>query len=466
MKEKNTKISLSKVTSKKTDDRPPESLDSDIVEQGHVKKGAPEEASVIQKDVLDPGLLDDLDLHKKFQSTRSSIVVVAAIVSLVVGTISGMAGGRYLGPWLDARLGSAQTQFSGTEIRRVELDENSAIIQVVKEANPAVVSIIISKDLPKVQQYFFDPFGDFFGSTPSAGSGGTEKQQVGAGSGFIVSSDGLILTNKHVVADQQAEYTVITSDGKKYIAKVLARDPLNDLAVVKIDATNLATLQFGSSDSVELGQRVIAIGNALGEFSNTVTTGVISGKGRTISAGNGSGTVEELQAVIQTDAAINPGNSGGPLLNLAGQVVGVNTAIDSFGQAVGFAIPSDEGKKVVEDVQKYGKVLRPFIGVRYVILTPESAKAQGISADHGALIIRGDTSADVAIVPGSPAQKAGLAEGDVILEINGEQITSDHPVSSAIRSLKPGTQIILKILKGGKDTKEVLLTLGEASGDK
>ena len=211
-----------------------------------------------------------------------------------------------------------------------ETSQEESTIKVVNDASPAVVSIIITKDLPVIEQYYINPFPDspFNFQIPQYRQKGTQKQEVGGGTGFIISENGMILTNEHVVADTEADYTVLTNDGKKYPAEVLARDSVRDLAIIKIKEADRSfpTLKLGDSDSLQIGQTIIAIGNALGEFRNTVSVGVISGLGRTITAGGG-GTVETQEDVIQTDAAINPGNSGGPLLNLKGEVIGVNFAM-------------------------------------------------------------------------------------------------------------------------------------------
>ncbi|MBI4193433.1 MAG: trypsin-like peptidase domain-containing protein, partial [Candidatus Colwellbacteria bacterium] len=210
------------------------------------------------------------------------------------------------------------------------LDYEEMVMKAVEKASPSVISIVISKDLPVLEQCPYDPFGDIFGDDPFGGAGfkfyrpcdtgKREKKKIGGGSGFIVSSDGLIVTNKHVVQDAGADYTVLTNDGKKYDASVLARDGARDLAILKINAAGLPVLTLGNSDALKLGQSVIAIGNALGEYRNTVSVGVVSGLGRTVTASGSGGFTETITGVIQTDAAINPGNSGGPLLNLRGEV--------------------------------------------------------------------------------------------------------------------------------------------------
>jgi serine protease Do len=271
----------------------------------------------------------------------------------------------------------------------------------------------------------------------------------------------LILTNKHVVSNTSASYTVITSDGKKYNAKVLAQDPANDLAIVKIDIQNAPFLKLSDSSQLQVGQHVIAIGNSLGQYQNTVTSGIISGIGRSITAGSDTGGSENLSGVIQTDAAINPGNSGGPLLNIEGTVVGINTAIDQQGQLVGFAIPANEIAKALASYQKNGKITSAFLGVRYIIITDDIATQQNLPRNYGALILRGQNMTDFAVAPGSPADKAGVVENDIILEINGQKIDQDHPLSSLVSDFSPGDTVTLRVYHKGNE-EDVKVTLGES----
>ena len=335
---------------------------------------------------------------------------------------------------------------------------------MVKKVTPAVVSIIISKEVSVAQPndiFNLGPFSFDMGGGNSDGNTNapTQQQTVGGGSGFIISPDGLIVTNRHVVDDTSATYTVVLSDGSKHDAKVLARDTAIDLALVKIDGKNLPTLTLGDSDTLQLGDTVVAIGNALGEFSNSVTRGIVSGMNRTITAGDVDGS-EVINQAIQTDAAINPGNSGGPLLNLAGQVVGVNTAVSEQGQSVGFAIPINIAKQSIESVQKFGRIIRPYLGVRYVILNADISKQNQLPFSYGALVSRGTDPGQVAVVPGSPADKAGIMENDIILEADGVKIDEDHTLVSAIVNKKVGDTIGLKIYHKG-DTKTVTVTLAE-----
>lgn len=341
----------------------------------------------------------------------------------------------------------------------------AAVIDVVKKATPAVVSIVITKDVPILERSFDNFFGDPFSSPfgfpmPHMQQRGTQKQEIGGGSGFIVSSDGLIITNRHVVSQADAEYTVFTNDGKKYDATVVARDPVQDLAVLRIKTSNLPFLQFASSDALQVGQSVIAIGNALGEFQNTVSVGVVSGLARSITAGDGQGASEQLSNVIQTDAAINPGNSGGPLLDLHGTVIGVNVAVAQGSENVGFALPGNLARSVVESVQKTGKIVRPFIGVRYIPVTPALKEKNNLSVDYGVLVSRGETVEDLAVVPNSPAAKAGIVEGDIILEADGKKLTNETSLSSLIAAKNVGERVSLKILHHGQE-KMVEVTLDE-----
>ncbi|OIO49894.1 MAG: hypothetical protein AUJ39_00120 [Parcubacteria group bacterium CG1_02_42_13] len=351
------------------------------------------------------------------------------------------------------------------------IDYEEAVINAVDEGSKSVVSIVISKYLPVIEQCPYDPFSNlppemkqFFGggfefSQPC--QKGTKLEKVGGGSGFIVSSDGLILTNKHVVVDTKAEYTVITHDGNKYEAKVLARDPVQDLAIIKINATGLKPAKLGNSDSIKLGQTAIAIGYSLGEFSNTVSVGVISGLSRTITAsGAGIGT-ETIQGVIQTDAAINPGNSGGPLLNLKGEVIGVNTAVASGAENVGFAIPINQAKKDIQSVKTSGTIKVPYLGVRYLVITPELAANEKLPVNEGALIKASDENA--AVLSNSPAAKAGVKAGDIIMEINGEKLTTDKPLGNVIQKYNIGDVLTLKTRRGDA-VLELYATLEERPG--
>lgn len=350
---------------------------------------------------------------------------------------------------------------SSISLYKPVIDYEQAVVAAVEKASPAVVSIIVSKDLPVIEQCPYNPFSDlppefrqFFGeqfefSQPC--QKGTKRQEIGGGSGFVISQDGLIVTNKHVVSDKEASYTVLTNDGKKFEAEVLARHPSLDIAVIKIKPlaeSVLSVVSLGDSDSIKLGQTAVAIGNALGEFRNTVSVGVISGLARTVTA-QGGGSVETIEGVIQTDAAINQGNSGGPLLNLKGEVIGINTAMVSGAQNIGFALSINQVKKAIESVKGTGKISVPYLGVRYFKITPELAKKENLSVENGALI-RGNEESP-GIIPDSPAKKAGLQAEDIIVELNGEKIDQDHSLAYLIQKYNVGERITLKILRDGKE---------------
>lgn len=355
---------------------------------------------------------------------------------------------------------------------------NEALVEgSVEHANPAVVAITISKDVPKYTtsyQQQTDPFAQLFGDNSPFGNlnfqipiqtpNGTEKQQVGAGSGFLISPDGLIVTNKHVVADKSADYAVYLSNGKKYTATVLARDSVLDVALVKITASGLPYLSLGNSGSLKLGQSVIAIGNALGQFQNTISVGVVSGLSRSITAGDGGGMSEALDHVIQTDAAINPGNSGGPLLDLSGNVIGVNTAIVQGSQNIGFALPINSIKSVIDSVRATGKIVRPYVGIRYQAITPEMKDANNLTVDYGVLVKAGANKDELAVIPGSPADKAGILENDIILEVDGVKIDADHDFAQTIRAKKVGGSVVFTVLSKGTQ-KKVTVVLSAAPQD-
>jgi serine protease Do len=418
------------------------------------------------------------------QKKSLKFLIMVILCSLIIGGLAG-AGSSYLFLQNLDKLGLAQKENGGLKFEKVEKvveqDIESATINVVKEAQPSVVSIIISKKLSQLNAMTLpqDLFNQFFGGSPfeleipnqiqpnqaTPKSNGEQLQEIGGGSGFIISDDGMILTNKHVVADAEATYTVVTNDGQKYLAKVLGRDSVNDLAVIKIEAKGLKPLKLGDSDKIEIGQTVIAIGNTLSEFRNTVTRGVISGVNRRVEASGFSGFSEILEEAIQTDAAINPGNSGGPLLNLKGEVIGINTAINQAGQLVGFAIPINEAKQVISSIQKYGKIVRPYLGVRYILLDDQIAKANDLKINYGALVISGRSASDLAVVPGSPADKAGIVENDIILEVNGTKINENHSLSRLLSNYNPGDEVSLKIWHKGEE-KTVKVKLVERPEEK
>jgi len=356
---------------------------------------------------------------------------------------------------------SAPAATSAVPLYKPTVDYEEAVVNAVEKASPSVVSVIVSKDLPVIEQCPYSPFSDlppefqqYFGeqfqfSQPC--QKGTKLQEIGGGTGFIISKDGLIVTNKHVVADALASYTVLTNDGKKYDAEVLARHPSLDIAVIKIKAplSGFPVITLGDSDSIKLGQTAIAIGNALGEFRNTVAVGVISGLSRTVTAGGEGMGEETIEGVIQTDAAINPGNSGGPLLNLKGEVIGINTAMVSGAQNIGFALPINQVKKTIESVKKTGKISTPYLGVRYLMINSDLAKKEKLTVENGVLI-RGSADGP-AITPDSPAQKAGLQAEDIILEVNGQKIDQDHSLGYLIQKYNVGDQVSLKILRNGEE---------------
>ncbi|MDP3697484.1 MAG: trypsin-like peptidase domain-containing protein [Candidatus Taylorbacteria bacterium] len=329
--------------------------------------------------------------------------------------------------------------------------EKSPFVEIAKKACPAVITIVISKDLPKVEGYYLMPFGGQDFVLPNMKKG-KEKTKIGGGSGFIVSADGYVLTCNHVVGDPEADYTVIIDPGHKYPAKILANDPLIDVAVLKIQNKNFTYLELGDSDKIELGEQVLAIGNPLGEFEDTLSAGIISGLSRRITAQGGhQGKITSLRGLIQTDAAINPGNSGGPLVDMAGKVIGINTAVIAGAQNIGFAIPVNYAQKTLEEVKKYGKIRRPFLGVRYIILNPDISKMNKLPVDYGALIVR-ENFGEPAVLKNSAADKAGLKEYDIVLEADGKKIVEENPLSDILKDKEIGGEITLKVLREKKET--------------
>lgn len=323
----------------------------------------------------------------------------------------------------------------GVSETRTVITEENAVISAVEKNSPSVVAI-------GATQRVFNPFDPF--SAP-------KSQSSTIGTGFVVSDKGIIVTNKHVVADSDIHYTVVTRDGKKYEIKKVYRDPVLDLAVVQVDGEGMKALELGDSAKLKVGQTVIAIGNALGRFTNTVTTGVVSGLGRRVVAGDPfSGSAESLDDLIQTDAAINPGNSGGPLLNSAGQVIGVNVATTEGAQNIGFAVPINSVKKITDEFIQTGSVSRPFLGVRYRFISKDVAIMNEVP--QGAYIQE--------VVAGSSAEQAGIKQGDIITKIDGQTVDSEGKISQAIAAKKIGDKLNLTIWNDRKE-RSVTATLQE-----
>ena len=321
-------------------------------------------------------------------------------------------------------------------IKKEIVDEETVVTRVVEKATPSVVTVSISKTSVNPLS-FFD-------------IGTTQKVERDIGTGFIVTTDGLIVTNKHVVADTEASYKVII--GKDEVAEVknIYRDPLNDLAILKVEKTGLNTVILGDSDRIKVGQSVIAIGTALGEFRSTVTTGVISGLGRGIVAGSPIEGTEKLENVIQTDAAINPGNSGGPLFNSSGEVIGVNVAVSQSGQNIGFAIPINTVKESINNFKNTGEFDRPYLGVAYKMISKQIALLNDVAA--GAYV--------QAVVENGPANKAGIEKGDIITAVDDQKLTdSDNAdLVKIVNTKKIGDVIQIKLWRGDKE-KTVSVTL-------
>jgi len=324
-------------------------------------------------------------------------------------------------------------------VKEKVVDEESVITQVVEKAAPSVVTVSISKVTVVGGRFLdlFDPFG-FFSFRPQK-----KKIERDIGTGFVVDAkEQLIVTNRHVVDDTEAKYKIVTHKNEVFEVKDIYRDPANDLAILRIEGANLPALELGDSERLKVGQKAIAIGTALGEFRHTVTVGVISGLGRGITAGSPlEGYVERLDNVIQTDAAINPGNSGGPLLNSAGQVVGVNVAVSAEGENIGFAIPINVVKESLNNFRTTGEFSRPFLGVRYQMISKQAAILNEVP--QGAYIRE--------VIADSPAAKAGLQAGDIITHIDGQRLEDDAAsLAKIINRKKVGEEIELQVWRDGQ----------------
>ena len=370
------------------------------------------------------------------------LVIFLIIVSVSAILVGGIIADRFFDIKILDKIFSKKTSIINLDNKI--LNEESVVISVVEEISPSVVTV--SMQTPQKRVFSIDPFGGFSQSVQ-----GGEPQDIGTG--FIVSESGLIVTNKHVVSVAGATYKVITKDNKEFDVKEISRDPSNDIAVIKIDATGLKPLVLGDSGNLKVGQFVIAIGTALGEFRHTVTTGVISGLGRGITAGSiYQGYVEELSNVIQTDAAINYGNSGGPLLNSLGQVIGVNVAIASGAQNIGFAIPINTVKDALTQYEKEGKFnAKPFLGVKYQMISLQTALMNKVP--QGAYVVE--------VINNSPAQKAGVKVDDIITKLDGKNITEkDETISKIVVGKKVGDKIHIEVWRN-EETLKLSVTLTE-----
>lgn len=318
------------------------------------------------------------------------------------------------------------------ETRQQIVSEESTVIDAVEKVSPAVVSIV-------VKTFNFDLF-----------TGPTTSDQ-GIGTGFIVDPNGLIVTNSHVVDDPSGEYTVVLKDGTTYEVEKIHLDEISDLAILEVSARNLPTVQFGDSEHIKVGQMAIAIGNALGRFQNTVTVGVVSGVSRQLQATGGLGGVKTYENVIQTDAALNPGNSGGPLVNSSGQVIGINVATTVGADNISFAIPVNTLVPILDGFLKEGRIVRPYIGVSYTMITEEIARIRDLP--EGAFISL--------VMPDSPADKAGLKRGDIVTKINDSAITTEITLSSTVGKSRVGDTLVLTVDRNGEE-KKINVVVGEA----
>ncbi|MFC1710242.1 S1C family serine protease [Patescibacteria group bacterium] len=363
------------------------------------------------------------------------LIIVALILIIVASATGGALSERLIGiKPLDKILGE-KPQIR-TDVTQKILNEESLVIDIAEQVSPSVVTVSVKTPQQRVLSF------NTFGGLQERIEGG-EDQDIATG--FVVPGDGLIVTNKHVVSDPNGEYKIIDKDGNEYEVTEINRDPTNDVAILKVDTDKLKPVELGESDNLKVGQFAMAIGTALGEFRHTVTTGVISGLGRGITAGSVfGGYVERLDNVIQTDAAINPGNSGGPLLNSAGQVIGLNVAVAQGAENVGFAIPIQVVKDGLKQFEKTGKFIsKAFLGVRYQMVSKRSAIMNDVP--QGAYIVE--------VVEGSPAQSAGIEEDNIVTKLDGQNLTEENPLSDVLATKSAGDKVEIEIWKDGETTK-------------
>ncbi len=378
----------------------------------------------------EPAPLSPLPVEKPIPPRRRMGILGIVVTSALVGALAGSAVTILLAPHLIKVTPSGNAVVAPLAPITNTLTEESAVINVANQDGKAVVEIKTTISSP-----------DLF----------IQQEQHGIGSGFIVRSDGYIVTNNHVVENARQLQVILRDGAKKYDARVVGTSPDDDIAVLKVDAQNLPALSWGDSSALRVGQLAIAIGSPLGQ-QNSVTKGVISALHRSISVPDpGTGQVENVLNAIQTDAQINPGNSGGPLLNSAGQVIGVNFAIEQAqaGPGLGFALDGNAARDIANQLIQTGHVNRPFLGVTYQQLDETAASANGLVV--GALV--------TAITPGSPADHAGVMVHDVITKVNDQAIDDQHPLKDVLRQYAPSTKVTVTVYRGGK-TQTLQVTLG------
>jgi S1-C subfamily serine protease len=366
------------------------------------------------------------------------------------------------GGWLGAA--ANKDDASSPSVQKVRLESQSNIISTIaKNVGQSVVSVNVTSQASASS----NPYAGLFGIDNTGG-----QAQKSAGTGIILTSDGLIMTNRHVVPSGTTSVSVTLSDGTVYdgvkvVGRTNDRDSL-DVAFLQIQNTKgkkLVPAEIGDSSKMKVGDTVVAIGNALGQFQNTVTSGIISGYGRSLQASDSSGSsTESLDDLFQTDAAINEGNSGGPLVNLDGQVIGMNTALASDSQSIGFAIPISDLSGLIDSVKSSGKVQRPYLGVVYVPITSDIKQQYNLSTDQGAYILNATQAGEDTVVDGGPADKAGIQEGDIITKVDGVAINESTSLTSVLGKHKVGDKVTLTIVRDGKTlTKDVTLEAAPSS---
>lgn len=362
------------------------------------------------------------------KSAKPLIITLVAVFGSIILISLGVVGGMFAVRYFDDSTALPSLSATSDGNATVTAEEGS-IAAVAEKVGPSVVSVLTET---QVRSYYGTSTGE------------------GAGTGIIISENGYIITNNHVI-DGATTVSVVDAKGELYEnVTVVGRDPLNDVAFLKVTAeTKFTAATLGNSSTIRTGQQVVAIGNALGQYSNTVTSGIVSGTGRPITADAGNGQTESLTDLIQTDASINPGNSGGPLVNMAGQVIGINTAIVEDANGIGFAIPINSTKGIIAGVLDTGKVSRAYFGVNYLTVTPDVAREYDLSVNKGAYVYTSGTSS--AVVSGSPADKAGIKDGDIITKINTDELGPSGSLSSMIGQYRPGDTVTITYLRDGKE---------------